>query len=103
MCYELTESEWAAIRPMLPNNPRGVPRVNDRRVLKWHLLGLATGALWRDLPREFGHYTPCHNRFVRWRRSRIPGALAAACDAAVQMIGTSIARLRTAIAAVELN
>jgi transposase len=33
MRYELTDDEWAAIKPMLPNKPRGVPRVNDRRVL----------------------------------------------------------------------
>jgi hypothetical protein len=33
MRYELTDHEWAAIKPMLPNRPRGVPRVNDRRVL----------------------------------------------------------------------
>jgi transposase len=33
MRYELTDLEWAAIRPMLPNKPRGVPRVDDRRVL----------------------------------------------------------------------
>jgi len=32
MRYELTDHEWAAIKPMLPK-PRGVPRVNDRRVL----------------------------------------------------------------------
>jgi hypothetical protein len=31
--YELTDSEWKAIEPCLPNKPRGVPRVNDRRVL----------------------------------------------------------------------
>jgi transposase len=31
MRYELTDDEWAAIKPMLlPNKPRGVPRVNDR-------------------------------------------------------------------------
>ena len=30
MRYELTDEEWAAIKPMLPNKPRGVPRVNDR-------------------------------------------------------------------------
>lgn len=30
-------------KPMLPNKPRGVPRVNDRRV---HILGLA---LWSTL------------------------------------------------------
>jgi transposase len=34
MRYELTDHAWAAMKPMLPNKPRGVPRVNDRRVLK---------------------------------------------------------------------
>ena len=33
MRYELSAGEWTAIRPMLPNKPRGVPRLNDRRVL----------------------------------------------------------------------
>jgi len=33
MRYELTDHEWTAIKPFLPNKPRGVPRVNDRRVL----------------------------------------------------------------------
>ena len=33
MRYELTDYEWATIKPFLPNKPRGVPRVNDRRVL----------------------------------------------------------------------
>jgi transposase len=28
MRYELSDYEWAAIKPMLPNKPRGVPRVN---------------------------------------------------------------------------
>jgi len=32
MRYELTDHEWAAIKPMQPNKPRGVSRVNDRRV-----------------------------------------------------------------------
>ena len=33
MRYEHRDYEWAAVRPFLPNKPRGVPRVNDRRVL----------------------------------------------------------------------
>jgi transposase len=33
MHYELSNIEWAAIRPMLPNKPRGAPRVDDRPVL----------------------------------------------------------------------
>jgi hypothetical protein len=32
--YELADYEWVAIKPMLPNKPRGVPRVNDRRAIK---------------------------------------------------------------------
>ena len=31
--YDLTEKEWQAIKPHLPNKPRGVARVDDRRVL----------------------------------------------------------------------
>jgi len=31
--YELTNFEWAAIKPHLPTKTRGVRRVDDRRVL----------------------------------------------------------------------
>jgi transposase len=33
MRNELSDYEWAAIKPMLPNKQRGVRRVNDRREL----------------------------------------------------------------------
>jgi hypothetical protein len=33
MRYVLTNFKWAAIRSLLPNKPRGIPRVDDRRVL----------------------------------------------------------------------
>jgi len=97
MRYELADYEWVVIRPMLPNKPRGVPRVNDRRVLNGIFWVLRSGAPWRDLPAAFGPYTTCYNRFVRWRRAgvwgRIIDALAATHDAAVQMIDTSIVRV----------
>jgi Putative transposase of IS4/5 family (DUF4096) len=56
MRYELTDPEWAAIRPMLPNKPRGVARVNDRRVLNGIFWVLRSGAPWRDLLKSFGPY-----------------------------------------------
>jgi transposase len=49
MRYELSEYEWTAIKPMLPNKPRGVRRVNDRRVLNGIFWVLRSGAPWRDL------------------------------------------------------
>src|SRR6187397_2838793 len=97
MRYELTDHEWTAIRPMLPNKPRGVPRVNDRRILNGIFWVLRSGAPWRDLPDGYGPHTTCYNRFVRWRRAgvwdRIMNALSAGHDAAVQMIDTSIVRV----------
>jgi transposase len=95
MRYELTDYEWTAIKPTLPNKPRGIPGVNDRRVLNG--IFLRSGAPWRDVPDAFGPYTTCYNRFVRRRRAgvwgRITDALAAAHDPAVQMIDTSIVRM----------
>jgi transposase len=53
MRYELTDYEWAAIKPFLPNKPRGVPRVNDRRALNgifWVRARARRGATcWRTL------------------------------------------------------
>jgi hypothetical protein len=33
MRYELSDYEWTAVKPLLPNRPHGVRRVNDRRTL----------------------------------------------------------------------
>jgi transposase len=48
--YDLTDFEWRAIEPLLPNKTRGVPRVDDRRVLNGIFWVLRSGAPWRDLP-----------------------------------------------------
>jgi hypothetical protein len=64
MRYELSDFEWAAIRSRLPNKPRDVPRVDDRRVLSGIFWALKSGAPWRDLAECFGPYTTCYNRFV---------------------------------------
>jgi transposase len=50
MRYALTDCEWFAIRPMLPNKPRGIPRVNDRRVLN--------GIFWICAPAHRGGTCP---------------------------------------------
>jgi transposase len=46
--YELSDFEWAAIKPFLPNKTPGVPRVNDRRVLNgifWVLRSVHHGVI----------------------------------------------------------
>ena len=41
MRYELSDYEWSVIGPMLPNKPRGVPRVRRPAHSQRHLLSLA--------------------------------------------------------------
>jgi transposase len=64
MRYELSDFEWAAIKPFLPNKPRGVRRVNDRRLLNDIFWVLRSGAPWRDLPATYGPRTTCCNMLM---------------------------------------
>ena len=50
MRYELTDHEWAAIKSMLPNKPRGVARVNDRCVYRKLRLARIGDAIRRGAP-----------------------------------------------------
>ena len=56
--FDLTDFEWSVIQPLLPNKPRGVPRVDDRRVLNGIFWRLRTGAPWADIPERYG---PLHD------------------------------------------
>ena len=71
MRYDLSYFEWSVIQPLLPNKPRGVPRVDDRRVLNGIFWVLRSGAPWRDLPERYGPRTTCYNRFNRWRKAGV--------------------------------
>jgi transposase len=91
---DLTDFEWSVIEPLLPNKPRGVPRVDDRRVLNGIFWILRSGAPWRDVPERYGPRTTCYNRFVRWRRAGVwdRDAATAAHDGDIQMIDSTSGR-----------
>ena len=95
--YEISDFEWTAIEPHLPNKPRGVPRVDDRRVLNGIFWVLRSGAPWADVPARYGPPTTIYNRFNRWRKAgvwdRLMDAIAKAYDGNVQMIDTSVVRV----------
>ena len=94
--FDLSDREWAVIVPLLPNKPRGVPRVDDRRVLNGIFWTLRTGSPWRDLPERYGPYTTVYNRYNRWARAgvwlRIFGALAERSPDSLHLIDSSIIR-----------
>jgi transposase len=55
--FELTDDEWLVIEPLSPNKPRGVPRVDDRRVINGILWRFRTGSPWADIPERYGPHT----------------------------------------------
>ena len=67
--FDLSDFEWSVIDPLLPTKVRGVPRVDDRRVLNGIFWRLRTGAPWADIPARYGPHTTCVNRFNRWRKA----------------------------------
>lgn len=85
------------IEPLLPTDVRGVPRVDDRKVLSGIFWRLRTGAPWADLPERYGPYTTCYNRFVRWRKrgvwEKIFKAVSETYDGDLQMIDSSSIRV----------
>ena len=95
--FDFTDFEWSVIQPLLPNKPRGVPRVDDRRVLNGIYWILRSGAPWRDLPERYGPYTTCYNRFNRWRKAgvwdRLMDAITEAYDGDIHMIDSSVIRV----------
>jgi transposase len=103
--YELTEFEWRRIQPLLPNKPRGIPRVDDRRVLNGIFWVLRSGARWADLPERYGPPTTIYNRFNRWRKKgvwdRLMDEITKAHKGEVQMIDSSIVRVHQHAAAVK--
>ena len=98
----LTEAQFARLQPLLPNKPRGVPRVDDRRVISGILHVLRNGLMWRDAPACYGPYKTLYNRFVRWSEAgvfaRLFTALAAERDETglVMIDATHISAHRTA-------
>ena len=95
--YELTDGEWSIIEPLLPNKPRGVPRVDDRKVLNGILWRFRTGSPWAEMPERYGPSTTCYNRFVRWRKAgvwdRLLATISAAFEGEIVMIDSTYVRV----------
>ena len=66
---ELTETAWATLAPLLPENGRRGQQWRDHRtVINGILWKLRTGAPWRDLPARYGPWRTVYARLVRWQR-----------------------------------
>jgi transposase len=72
MRHALSDAEWRLISPILPRKPRGVPRVDDRRVLNGIFWVLRSGAPWRDqVVRFFNRIKHCRRIATRYEKHAV--------------------------------
>ena len=64
--FWLTEEQFRRIKPHLPTDTRGKPRVDDRRVISGIVHVLKSGGRWIDAPADYGPRKTLYNRYVRW-------------------------------------
>ena len=69
--FWLSDEQYARLQPLLPTKVRGVPRVDDRRVISGIIHVLQSGCRWRDAPPGYGPHKTLYNRFVRWARKGV--------------------------------
>ena len=98
--FDLTDFEWSIIEPLLPKQPRGVPRVNDRQVSNGIVWRFRTGSPCADTPARYGPPTTRCNRFVRWRAAgvsdRLLTSVSQAFDGELVVIDSSSIRVGSA-------
>lgn len=93
--YDQTDCEWRVIEPLLPNKPRGVLRVDDRRVLNGIFRGCDPVLRGATYPSAAG-YAPRATAFRAGVRpaygDRLMDAISATHDSQIQMIDSTSIR-----------
>jgi transposase len=95
-CFWLTALQFGKLKPLLPMDTRGKPRVDDCRVISGIVHVLKSGMRWADAPQDiYGPRKTLYNRFVRWAEkgvwTRIFHALAQAGGPPAQLLIDSTA------------
>lgn len=96
--YELSETQWQRIAPLLPGKPSDPGRTgsDNRLFVNGCLWVLRSGAHWRDLPERYGRWKTIHKRFSRWAHGgvweRVFATLTADRDSQYLMLDSTIVR-----------
>ena len=76
----LSVAQMRRIEPFFPRS-RGLPRVDDRRVVSGIVYVIRHGLQWKDAPTGYGPPKTLYNRFVRWSRLGVFASIFAALAA----------------------
>ena len=67
--HDISDKDWEKIKPHTigEKGTRGGNAKNTRQFINGVFWILRTGAPWRDLPTEYGHWKNVDRKFCRWR------------------------------------
>lgn len=68
--FWLSQAQFNRIKRYFPH-ARGVPRIDDLRVVSGIVYVIKNGIQWRDAPLEYGPYKTLYHRFIKWSRRGI--------------------------------
>ena len=63
----LSDAQMRRIEPYFPLS-HGIPRVDDRRIVRGIIFVIRNGLRWRDAPSAYDPHKTIYNRFIRWSR-----------------------------------
>ena len=71
--YELSETQWRRIAPLLLGKAGDPGRsgADNRLFVNGVLWVLRSGAHWHDLPERYGKWKTLHKRFSRWSKAKV--------------------------------
>jgi transposase len=94
--FWLNDVQFERLEAQLPTNPRGKPRVDERRVISGIVHVLLSGCRWKDAPAVYDPRKTLYNRFQRWAAkgvwSKLFHALATADGPRAELLIDSSAR-----------
>lgn len=86
--FWLSDAQFTRLEPLLPNKVRGVPRVDDRRVISSIIHVLKNGLMWRGAPSAYGPSKTLYNRIIRWSKAGVFDRIFATLAAMGEATGT---------------
>ncbi len=109
MKIRLTDEQWQKILPFLQTCPNiYIGQEQECRQFLEAVLWIArSGAQWRLLPDEYGHWNTIYKRFARWSQANVFEKLfefcAQDCDLQQLMIDSTIVRAHPSAAGAQKN
>ncbi len=89
---DLTDEQWAAIKPLLPRGKKSgrPPKWMKRQLIDGIRWRTRVGAPWRDVPEQYGPWQSVYGLFRSWQRAGVWAAILSALQICAEAAGNIV-------------